>query len=74
MQVTLYWMMNSLQTPADLIERLDRHRPPAWLLDFGASVQAGFPSPAQDLGAKRIDLTAEPGPASPGDIPDARPR
>ena len=23
-------------------------------------MQAGFPSPAQDLGAKRIDLTAEP--------------
>lgn len=47
--------MNSIQAPADLIGALDRHAPAAWLLDLGASVQAGFPSPAQDLGAKRID-------------------
>ena len=51
--------MNSPQSPADLIGALDRHAPPAWLFDLGTSVQAGFPSPAQDLGAKRIDLTAE---------------
>jgi len=51
--------MNSVQSPTDLIGALDRHAPAAWLFDLGASVQAGFPSPAQDLGAKRIDLTAE---------------
>lgn len=51
--------MNSPQSPTDLIGALDRHAPVAWLFDLGASVQAGFPSPAQDLGAKRIDLTAE---------------
>lgn len=51
--------MNSIQVPADLIGALDQHAPAVWLFDLGASVQAGFPSPAQDLGAKRIDLTAE---------------
>jgi len=33
--------------------------PCAQVLDLAASVQAGFPSPAEDLGAKRIDLTAQ---------------
>jgi DNA polymerase V len=32
---------------------------PTWLTKFHEKVQAGFPSPAEDLGAKRIDLTAE---------------
>lgn len=27
--------------------------------DLGVAIQAGFPSPAEDLGAKRIDLTAQ---------------
>ncbi|MDO8771514.1 MAG: translesion error-prone DNA polymerase V autoproteolytic subunit [Burkholderiaceae bacterium] len=30
-----------------------------WLTQFIEKVQAGFPSPAEDLGEKRIDLTAE---------------
>lgn len=33
---------------------------PVHVLDLGsAAVQAGFPSPAEDLGAQRIDLTAQ---------------
>ena len=32
--------------------------PPVFVLDLMATVRAGFPSPAEDLGAKRIDLTA----------------
>lgn len=32
---------------------------PLHILDLMAVVRAGFPSPAQDLGAKRIDLTAQ---------------
>lgn len=32
---------------------------PLLVADLGAVVQAGFPSPAEDLGAKRIDLTAQ---------------
>lgn len=32
---------------------------PTWITQFQDKVQAGFPSPAEDLGAKRIDLTAE---------------
>lgn len=32
---------------------------PLHVLDLMASVRAGFPSPAEDLGAKRIDLTAQ---------------
>jgi len=31
---------------------------PLHVLDLMASVRAGFPSPAEDIGAKRIDLTA----------------
>ena len=31
---------------------------PLHVLDLMSSVRAGFPSPAEDLGAKRIDLTA----------------
>lgn len=31
---------------------------PLHVLDLMATVRAGFPSPAEDLGAKRIDLTA----------------
>ena len=32
---------------------------PMHLLDLMGSVRAGFPSPAEDLGAKRVDLTAQ---------------
>ncbi|MEL4180377.1 LexA family protein [Roseateles sp. PN1] len=32
---------------------------PLLVLELGAVVHAGFPSPAEDLGAKRIDLTAQ---------------
>lgn len=32
---------------------------PVHVLDLGGVVHAGFPSPAEDLGAKRIDLTAQ---------------
>lgn len=32
---------------------------PTWVTQFHEKVQAGFPSPAEDLGSKRIDLTAE---------------
>lgn len=32
---------------------------PAFIADLLAKVQAGFPSPAEDLGAKRVDLTKE---------------
>lgn len=32
---------------------------PTWITQFHDKVQAGFPSPAEDLGGKRIDLTAE---------------
>jgi DNA polymerase V len=32
---------------------------PLFILDLLAGVRAGFPSPAEDLGAKRIDLTAK---------------
>lgn len=32
---------------------------PLLVADLGAVVHAGFPSPAEDLGAKRIDLTAQ---------------
>lgn len=32
---------------------------PLHVQDLGAAVQAGFPSPAEDLGAKRVDLTAQ---------------
>ena len=31
---------------------------PAWVFEIAQSVRAGFPSPAEDIGAKRIDLTA----------------
>lgn len=33
--------------------------PPLQVLDLMAAVRAGFPSPAEDLGARRIDLTAQ---------------
>lgn len=29
---------------------------PAWVQSLAATVQAGFPSPAEDLGGERIDL------------------
>ena len=32
---------------------------PVHVLELMATVRAGFPSPAEDLGAKRIDLTAK---------------
>lgn len=32
---------------------------PLHVLDLMATVRAGFPSPAEDLGAKRVDLTAQ---------------
>lgn len=32
---------------------------PAHVYDLCANVHAGFPSPAEDLGAKRVDLTAQ---------------
>lgn len=34
-------------------------RAPMEVLDLMASVRAGFPSPAEDLGAKRVDLAAK---------------
>lgn len=43
---------------------MECHRPllvssvPTHVLDLMATVRAGFPSPADDLGAQRIDLTA----------------
>jgi len=41
--------------PVALAERAG----PAHWLDLLGSVRAGFPSPAEDLGAKRVDLTAQ---------------
>lgn len=47
-----------------IVAELDRHGPlpvssePIYVRDLAATVKAGFPSPAEDLGAKRIDLTA----------------
>jgi DNA polymerase V len=35
------------------------HSPPTWVTQLREVVQAGFPSPAEDLGAQRIDLTAQ---------------
>lgn len=32
---------------------------PLHVQDLGVAVHAGFPSPAEDIGAKRIDLTAQ---------------
>jgi len=32
---------------------------PLHVQDLGVVVQAGFPSPAEDIGAKRVDLTAQ---------------
>lgn len=32
---------------------------PLHVRDLGVAVHAGFPSPAEDIGAKRIDLTAQ---------------
>lgn len=32
---------------------------PLHVLDLAVTVHAGFPSPAEDIGAKRIDLTAQ---------------
>ena len=41
----------SLQNPVLLSET------PLWMSEIVGHVQAGFPSPAEDLGGKRIDLT-----------------
>lgn len=41
--------------PVGVAERAD---PALWLALLG-TVRAGFPSPAEDLGAKRVDLTAQ---------------
>lgn len=35
------------------------HARPMPVHDLGVTVRAGFPSPAEDLGAKRVDLTAQ---------------
>ncbi|HEU6454016.1 MAG TPA: translesion error-prone DNA polymerase V autoproteolytic subunit [Roseateles sp.] len=32
---------------------------PLHVQDLGVAVHAGFPSPAEDIGAKRVDLTAQ---------------
>lgn len=48
-----------------IVAEVERHGPllvssePIHVLDLVATVRAGFPSPAEDLGAKRIDLTAK---------------
>lgn len=50
---------------SSIVAQIDRHGPllvssvPIHVLDLMATVRAGFPSPAEDLGAKRIDLTAK---------------
>lgn len=50
---------------SSIIAKIERHGPllvssePLHVLDLMVSVRAGFPSPAEDLGAKRIDLTAK---------------
>lgn len=47
-----------------IVSEVERHglllasSAPSHVLDLMATVRAGFPSPAEDLGAKRIDLTA----------------
>lgn len=48
-----------------IVAEVERHGPllvssePIHVLELFATVRAGFPSPAEDLGAKRIDLTAK---------------
>lgn len=48
-----------------IVAEVERHGPllvssePIHVLELVATVRAGFPSPAEDLGAKRIDLTAK---------------
>lgn len=48
-----------------IVAEIERHgpllvsSPPIHVLELMATVRAGFPSPAEDLGAKRIDLTAK---------------
>jgi len=48
-----------------IVAEVERHGPllvssePIHVLELMATVRAGFPSPAEDLGAKRIDLTAK---------------
>lgn len=48
-----------------IVAEIERHEPllvssaPIHVLELMATVRAGFPSPAEDLGAKRIDLTAK---------------
>ena len=48
-----------------IVAEIERHGPllassaPIHVLDLMATVRAGFPSPAEDIGAKRIDLTAK---------------
>jgi DNA polymerase V len=48
-----------------IVTEIERHEPllvssaPIHVLELMATVRAGFPSPAEDLGAKRIDLTAK---------------
>lgn len=50
---------------SSIVAEIDRHGPlhvssmPVHVLELVATVRAGFPSPAEDLGAKRIDLTAK---------------
>ena len=44
--------MSSIETPHPL------HVQAIPVFDLANSVRAGFPSPAEDLGAKRIDLAA----------------
>jgi DNA polymerase V len=48
-----------------IVAEIERHGPllvssaPIRVFELMATVRAGFPSPAEDLGAKRIDLTAK---------------
>ena len=48
-----------------IVVEVERHGPllvssaPIHVIELMATVRAGFPSPAEDLGAKRIDLTAK---------------
>lgn len=48
-----------------IAQEVTNHRPvqvasgPLLIFEVVATVRAGFPSPAEDLGAKRVDLTAQ---------------
>lgn len=55
-------MNSSCRSTEEAFAGLDRPVPwssqPSWVTDLEGSVRAGFPSPAEDLGGQRVDLTA----------------